>query len=59
VLLQKQEQRETEATLGKAAWAAMACCATISKQPGGRFALIEILSVCRTADQHGNDAKGE
>jgi hypothetical protein len=59
VLLQEQEKRKPEATLGKTAGAAMACRATIRKQLGGRFALIEILSVCRAADQHENCAKGE
>jgi len=59
VLLQEQEERKTEAVLGKTARAAMACRATIRKQPGGRFALIEILSVCHTADEHGNRAKGK
>jgi hypothetical protein len=57
VLLQEQEQRETEASLGKTARAAMTCRATIRKQPGGRFALVEILSVCGTAGQHTNCAK--
>jgi hypothetical protein len=37
----------------------MTCCATVGKQPGGRFALIEILGVCRSADQRGHCAKGE
>jgi hypothetical protein len=59
VLLQEQEERKTEAALGKTACAAMTCRATIRKQLGGRFALIEILSVCRAADQHRNCAKGE
>jgi hypothetical protein len=36
----------------------MTCRATIRKQPGARFALIEILGVRRTGDQHRNDAKG-
>jgi hypothetical protein len=37
----------------------MTCRATVGKQPGDRFVLIEILGVCRTADQHSNCAKGE
>jgi hypothetical protein len=59
VLLQEQEQRESEAALGKTACAAMTCRATVGKQLGGRFALIEILGVCRSADQRSNCAKGE
>jgi hypothetical protein len=57
--LQEQVERESEAALGKTAWAAMTCRATIGKQPGGRFALIEILGMCRSADQHSHGAKGE
>jgi len=34
----------------------MTCCASVRKQLGWRFGLIEILRVCRTADQHGNRA---
>jgi hypothetical protein len=59
VLLQEQEERKTEAALGKTACAVMTSRATVRKQLVGRFALIEILSVCRTANQHGNYAKGE
>jgi hypothetical protein len=59
VLLQEQIERKPEAALGKTACAAMACRATIGKQPGGRFALIDILSLCPTADQHGDCAKGK
>jgi hypothetical protein len=59
VLLQVQEERESEAALGKTKGAAMTCRATISKQPDGRFALIEVLGVCRSADQHSYCAKGE
>jgi hypothetical protein len=59
VLLQEQVEREAEAALGKTACASMTCRATIRKQPRGRFALIEILGVRRTADQHRNYAKGE
>jgi hypothetical protein len=59
VLLQKQEKRETEASLGKTARAAMTCRATICKQLGGRFALIEVLSVCGAAGQRANRAKRE
>jgi len=59
VLLQEQEQRKSEAALGKTACAAMTCRATVRKQLGGRFALIEILSVRPAADQHRHCANGE
>jgi hypothetical protein len=57
MLLQEQEERETEAALGKTVCAAMTCRATIRKQPRRRFALIEILSVCRGSDEQINDAE--
>jgi hypothetical protein len=59
MLFQEQEECGTEAALGETARAAMTCRATIRKQPRGRFALIEILSVCRSADEHTNGAKDE
>ena len=59
VLLQEQEERETEAAFGETSCAAMTCRAIVGKQHGDRFALIEILGVCRAADQHSNCAKGE
>jgi hypothetical protein len=59
VILQEQEQRKAEATLGKTACAAMTGRATIGKQLGGWFALIEILSLCRSTAEHRNHAKGE
>jgi hypothetical protein len=59
MLFQEQEERETEAAPGKTACAAMTCRATIRKQPRGRFALIEILSVCRSADVHINGSEDE
>jgi hypothetical protein len=59
VLLQEQEQRKPEAALGKTACAAMTCRATVCKQPGGRFALVDILSVRPAADQYSNGAKHE
>jgi hypothetical protein len=59
VLLQEKVQRKSEAALGKTACAAMTCRATVRKQPGGRFALIQILGVRPTADQHGHCANGE
>src|SRR5260221_9492740 len=37
----------------------MTCRAPVREQPGGRFALIDILSVCPAADQHGKCAKDE
>lgn len=54
VLLQEQEQRQTEAALGKSAGAVMTSHATIRKQFGGRFSLIEILGMRCSAAQHGN-----
>jgi hypothetical protein len=59
VIFQEQEERQTKAALGKTARAAMTCRATIRKQLGGRFALIEILRVCRAADRCRNGANGE
>jgi hypothetical protein len=59
VLSQEQVERKPESALGKTACTAMTCRATIRKQPGGWFALVDILSVCATADQHRNCAKGE
>ena len=45
VFFQEREQRETEAAFGETAWAAMACRATVRKQPRRRFALVEILGL--------------
>ncbi len=59
VVFQEKIEREIEAALGETAGAAMTRSATVSKQPGGRFALIDILCVCRCAGQHSDDAKGE
>jgi hypothetical protein len=59
VLLQKQEERETEAASGKTTCAVMARRATICKQPRGRFALIEILSMRRSSDEHIYGAKDQ
>jgi len=58
VLLQEKVERETEATLGKTAWAAMTCHATIGEQPWSRFALVEILGAGRAA-QNCDGAKGK
>jgi hypothetical protein len=57
MVFQEQEQRGTEAALGETAGAAMTCRATISKQLHGRFALIEILGMCRGADERINGAE--
>jgi hypothetical protein len=59
VFLQKQEERETDPVLSKSTSAVMTCRAIVRKQFGGRFSLIEILSVRRAADQHGNCASRE
>ena len=59
MLLQEQEEREPEAALGKTACGAMTCRTTIRKQARGRFALIEILSICRSADEYQNGSENE
>ncbi len=59
MLLQEQEQRQTEAALGKTAGAAMTCRATVGKQLRRRFTLIDILGVCGSASQHRDRAKTE
>jgi hypothetical protein len=59
MLLQEQEEREPEAALGKTACGAMTCRTTIRKQARGRFALIEILSICRSADECQNGSEDE
>src|SRR5277367_4090569 len=59
VILQEQVQCEAEAALGKTACAAMTGRATIRKQPGRRFARIEVLGARWAADQQRNDAKDE
>jgi hypothetical protein len=59
VLLQKQEEGETEAASGKTTSAAMTRRATISKQPRGRFTFIEILSMRRSSDEQIDDAKDQ
>ena len=57
MLFQEKVEREFEAALSETAGAAMTRRATVRKQLGGRFALIEILCGCRCAGQHGDDAK--
>jgi len=59
MLLQEYEERRTEAALGEPAGTAMTGRAAIRKQPRGRFALIEILSVCRSTGEHINGAEHE
>ena len=59
VVFQEKIEREFEAAPGETAGAAMTRSTTVSKQLGGRFALIEILCVCRCAGQHGDDAKSD
>jgi hypothetical protein len=51
VLLQILEQLGTATAFAKTVWAAMACRATIRKQLRRRFALIEILGVCRSGER--------
>jgi hypothetical protein len=53
VLLQEPEEREIKTAFGKSACAVMTPGATAREQLGGRFTLIEILSMSR-ADQHNN-----
>ena len=59
MVLQEQEEGGTEAAPSKTACAAMTCRATIRKQPRGRFALINILSLCRSADERINGSEDE
>jgi|HubBroStandDraft_2_1064218.scaffolds.fasta_scaffold388283_2 hypothetical protein len=59
MLLQEREEREPEAALGKTACAAMTRRTTIRKQPRRRFALIEILSMCRSAYEYKNGSEDE
>lgn len=59
MLPQEQVERETEAAPGETACAAMTCRATVREQPRGRFALIKILGVCRSAAEQINGSEGE
>jgi hypothetical protein len=59
MFLQEQEERGTEAAPGEIACAAMTCRATICKQLHCRFALIEILSMCRSTDERMDCAEDE
>jgi hypothetical protein len=51
MILQERVERETQAAFGEPAGAAMTSRATIRKQLGCRFTLIEILSLGRSAGQ--------
>ena len=57
MVFQIHKQREAEASLGKAAGTAVARGAAIGKQTRARLALIEILSVCRSADEKTKGAE--
>jgi hypothetical protein len=57
MLLQELEERGTRASPGETGRAAMAGRATIRKQPRRRFALIEILGMCRRTGQRTNSAE--
>ena len=59
MLLQVKVERKPEAALGKPAWAAMTCRATIRKQPGRRFALIDILSLRPASSERGEPKLNE
>ena len=59
VLLQILEQLGTATAFAKTVWAAMACRATIRKQLRRRFALIEILGMCRSAGERIEGAEGK
>ena len=51
MVFQEHEEREAEASLGKAAGASMTRGATIGKQARARLALIEVLRVCSAAEE--------
>ncbi len=59
MLLQEHIERETEAPLGKPAWAAMTRDAAFGEQPRPRFALIEIFGAAGSTAQRGYGAKCE
>ena len=59
MVLQKQKQGGTEAAPGQTAGAAMTGRATIRKQTHCRFALINILTVCRSAEKRINSSEDE
>ena len=57
MVFQEHEEREAEASLGKAAGAAMTRGAAIGEQARTRFALIEILRVGRKAAEKTKGAE--
>jgi len=59
MVFQIHKQREAETSLGKAAGAAMTGGAAIGKQTRARLALIEILGVCRGADEKTKAAEDQ
>ena len=59
MFLQEREQRGAEAAFGETACGAVTCRATIRKQLRCRFALIEILGLCRAADQRIKGAEDQ
>jgi hypothetical protein len=59
MVFQEHEEREAEASLGKAAGAAMTRGAAIGKQTRARLALIEILRVCRGASEKPKRAENQ
>jgi hypothetical protein len=59
VFLQILEQLGTATAFAETVWAAMACRATIRKQLRRRFALIEILGVCRSAGERIEGAESK
>jgi hypothetical protein len=58
VLLQEEEERKTKSPFGKPARVVMTRRATVRKQLGARFALIEILGMSH-ADQRSNGSDNE
>ena len=59
MLLQELEELGTRASPGETGRAAMTGRATIGEQTRRRFALIEILAMCRRTGQRINGAEGK
>jgi len=59
MVFQEHEERKAEASLGKATRATMARRAAIGEQARARLALIEILRVCRSADEKPKHAEDQ
>jgi hypothetical protein len=59
MVFQEHEEREAEASLGKAAGASMTRGATIGKQARARLALIEVLRVCSAAEEKTKQAEDQ